>query len=248
MSRLLIIQRVMIKRFLSCRRLPAGSAIHLKAHKLLNRKTSIHLSHTDSVQETRPVDTRQLRLSHLTACMQKGVVGTLRDRLMTTFREFQIRVDLGEIQICMALEEALANAFYHGNLELESSLKERDDNSFNRLAEERCQKAPYCDRLIHVTELATPFGLWWTINDQGKGFCVDRALKKAQNPDLLLASGRGLAMMKAFTDELVFNAAGNQVTLVFYHNRNRDVLELLQERQRGVEDSTSVQRENLSGF
>ena len=46
----------------------------------------------------------------------------------------------------------------------------------------------------------------------------------------ILASGRGLVMMKAFTDELIFNSNGNEVTLVIYHNRNQDVVELMKER------------------
>ena len=37
-------------------------------------------------------------------------------------------------------------------------------------------------------------------------------------------------MMKAFTDELVFNPVGNEVTLVVYHKRNRDISELWKER------------------
>lgn len=215
---------------------------------MTHRHTTIHFSHTDAVEETRPVESRQLRLSVLTARMKKGVVGVIRDRLMTTFSEFRIKVDLGDIHICMALEEALANAFYHGNLELESSLKEQDDQAFGRLAEQRCGQSPYSDRRIQVTELATPFGLWWTIVDEGNGFDVKQALKKAQEPDAMLASGRGLAMMKAFTDELVFNKKGNQVTLVFYHNRNQDVVELLKERNRYSDDTSPTSRQNLTGF
>ena len=73
--------------------------------------------------------------------------------------------------------------------------------------------------------------LWLTISDEGAGFDVQSVLNLEISPELMLASGLGLVMMKAFSDNLLFNAKGNEVTLVFYSERNRDVKELISERQ-----------------
>lgn len=195
------------------------------------------------VNEHRVVDTVQLRLSEIAVKTTANSVAVLRDRLMGSLEEFNISVDTGPMQICMALEEALANAFYHGNLELDSALKEEGTSKFMDLARERCQQSPWKERTVRVTELATPFGLWITITDEGKGFDVASAIKRVQEPINLLASGRGLVMMKAFTDELLFNPTGNEVTLVIYNSRNTDITELLQER---MDSRNSVSTRSLA--
>ena len=57
---------------------------------------------------------------------------------------------------------------------------------------------------------------WLTIEDAGKGFDVRAALERCNDPELMLASGRGLMLMRAFADEMFFNSTGNEVTLVLY--------------------------------
>ena len=192
----------------------------------------IHGPTESCFSEERRVDTPHLRCSEFSAPTHPSCIGLLRDRLLSSLDEFDIISDIGRTQTCMALDESLANAFYHGNLELDSALKEDGSDRFTELAKERCQQAPWKDRRICITELATPFGLWITIHDEGCGFDVEAALKRTEDPLSILASGRGLIMMKAFTDELIFNAAGNEVTLVVYSKRNQDVTELLAERAR----------------
>lgn len=192
----------------------------------------IHGAAENSFSERRLIDSTDLRLAQFTAPTRSSCIGILRDRLMQSLEEFGIQSDIGTAQICMAVEEALANAFYHGNLELDSALKEDGTDHFARLAKERCEKTPWKDRRVRILELATPIGLWLTISDEGRGFDVAAALKRTEDPMSILASGRGLVMMKAFTDDLVFNPTGNEVTLVFYHRSNQDISELLKERSR----------------
>ena len=129
----------------------------------------IHSAAESSFSEHRIVDSPDLRLAKFTAPTRPACIGFLRDRLMESFSEFQIANETGATQICMALEEALANAFYHGNLELDSALKEDGTDKFAELAKERCQQSPWKDRAVTVTELATPMGIWITIADEGQG-------------------------------------------------------------------------------
>ncbi|MEZ6127461.1 MAG: ATP-binding protein [Planctomycetaceae bacterium] len=186
------------------------------------------------IHEERTVDNPDLRLAEFVAPTQHKCISLLRDRLLASLEEFGINCEHGEMQRTMAVEESLANAFYHGNLELDSALKEDGSDRFAELARERSQKEPWQNRRVRITELATPFGLWITIRDEGSGFDVQAALKRIEDPDplALLASGRGLIMMKEFTDALIFNPDGNEVTLVFYNKCNQDIAELLEERAR----------------
>lgn len=194
------------------------------------RNLKIHGATGEAFEESRIVDTPDLRFAEIQSSTNPSQIGVLRDRLMWSMSEFGICSEIGEPQACMAIEEALANAVYHGNLELDSDLKEDSATTFSDLAKKRSASEPWKSRKIQVSELATPFGLWITISDQGAGFDFKAALQRTIDPEAMLASGRGLVMMTAFTDDLLFNAAGNQVTLVFYHSRNQDIKELLLSR------------------
>src|SRR5262249_15467487 len=61
------------------------------------------------------------------------LVGFLED----TIQRVQLVDPSGMILVGVALHEALTNAIFHGNLELNSSIKERDEKEYYRLANER---------------------------------------------------------------------------------------------------------------
>ncbi|GAB5439749.1 MAG: hypothetical protein Fues2KO_00980 [Fuerstiella sp.] len=189
--------------------------------------------HSEAVafREERLLDGPDLRLATITTGTSPGVISVLRDRMLQGFQDFGVAPD-SHPQACMAIEEALANAVFHGNLELDSKLKEDGSSQFLELGRSRAAAEPWCSRQVMVIELATPFGLWLTIADQGGGFDVCKALQRPTDPEELLASGRGLVMMQAFADDLIFNSQGNEVTLVFYSRGNQEIRELLRERAR----------------
>ncbi|MFN9719195.1 MAG: ATP-binding protein [Planctomycetota bacterium] len=168
----------------------------------LNEDVVVHSSHVRLVQFRVPTD-----------C---SMIPVLRDRLLRGVRDYGVADGTRENHFCMALEEALNNAFYHGNLEISSELKEDGSSRFMEQAAERQQLVPWRDRFVVVTELVSPFGAWITIQDEGRGFNVQAAIDRCNDPESLLASGRGLLLMRAFSDELFFNHTGNEVTLVLY--------------------------------
>lgn len=118
------------------------------------------------------------------------------------------------VRVGIALEEALTNAYYHGNLEVSSELREKDYRLYYDTAQQRTTEEPYCRRRIQAHSKITPFAAEFTITDDGPGF--DRsALPDPTDPkNLERPSGRGLLLMQTFMDEVRFNDAGNQVTLV----------------------------------
>ena len=118
------------------------------------------------------------------------------------------------MQVGMALEEALLNSMYHGNLEVDSKLKEEDFQTFYQMADARLAEAPYRDRHIMVDVRTTPQGVSYSIRDQGPGFDISKLPDPTALENLDRPCGRGVMLMRAFMDEVHYNDKGNQVTLV----------------------------------
>lgn len=127
--------------------------------------------------------------------------------------------ETSRIRVGVAVEEALLNAIYHGNLEL--TTEELADASANLLQEdaadvihERKQKPPYNERRLYIQTKITPQEALFTIRDEGPGFDPSALVDPADPTGLQREGGRGLVLMRTFMDETRFNDAGNEVTLV----------------------------------
>jgi anti-sigma regulatory factor (Ser/Thr protein kinase) len=116
--------------------------------------------------------------------------------------------------VSIALEEAILNAIYHGNLEISSELKENGDEPFLALARERRSLAPYCSRSVRVLSRVTPRWATFVIVDEGKGFNAANLPDPTDPENLLRPSGRGVLLMRAFMDDVRYNTTGNRVTMV----------------------------------
>ena len=122
--------------------------------------------------------------------------------------------DRDQAAICLALEEALVNAMVHGNLEVSSTLRDLEDDSFEREIAFRLQSSPYENRRVELIARFTESQVTFTIRDEGPGFEVDAVPDCTDIENLGLTHGRGLFLMRAFMDEVVHNDMGNQVTMV----------------------------------
>ncbi len=114
----------------------------------------------------------------------------------------------------IALEEAMLNAIYHGNLGVSSDLKLAGDGSFERVAAERRREPPYRDRRVRVTTELTPDGATFVVADEGPGFDVAALPDPTDPANLERPSGRGVLFMRTFMDDVRYNGTGNRVTLV----------------------------------
>ena len=124
------------------------------------------------------------------------------------------RKSLSQFVLSTALDEALTNACYHGNLEVRSEIRDHDARAYRVLAKERRQVAPYRDRRIHVSVTLESDAVRFVIRDDGRGFDA-AAVRDPTRPDQLeRPSGRGIFLMKTFLDEVRYNITGNQVTLL----------------------------------
>ena len=122
-------------------------------------------------------------------------------------------------RVGIALDEALVNALYHGNLELDSALRE-DGDAFQRLAKQRLTQQPYSQRQLRVEATITQQVAEIMIQDDGSGFDPNSLPDPRDPANLEKVSGRGVLLMRTFMDEVEFNQKGNCVILRKYKNEN----------------------------
>ena len=104
--------------------------------------------------------------------------------------------DGSEIDIEMALREALANAVIHGN---------GDDSRKSVYVTCRC----YVDGEVSVT-----------VRDEGKGFDSSTVLDPTVLENLMLTHGRGIYLMKTLMDDVSFEEGGAVVMMRKKSNAN----------------------------
>lgn len=134
----------------------------------------------------------------------------------------------GRLQMAVALEQALLNALYHGNLELngEQLAEAREQSVMGKrqtLVEQRKSEEPYCHRRILVDIRISREQARFVIRDEGSGFDV-QSLPSFDDPSVLeQQGGQGLVLMETFMDEVTFNDKGNEVVMVKYQrSRSED--------------------------
>ena len=138
---------------------------------------------------------------------------TLVNHLQEELTESELCDETGLIRVGTALTEALANAIDHGCLELDSALRESEDDAYRKLAEERSTQTPYCERRVHVTARVTPEKATFVIRDEGSGFDPESLPDPTDPENLLKPSGRGILLIRTFMTDVRFNDQGNEITM-----------------------------------
>lgn len=119
----------------------------------------------------------------------------------------------GLMRIGMALSESLTNAIEHGNLELDSSLRE-SEQEYRQQSEKRIKQPPYCDRRVYITVRLAQSEAMFAIRDDGHGFDPSTLPDPTDPENLLLPSGRGIMLVRTFMDEVHFNSQANEITMI----------------------------------
>jgi CheY-like chemotaxis protein len=115
----------------------------------------------------------------------------------------------------VALHEALRNAIEHGNLELDSRLRENGSDEYYELANQRRLEAPFCGRRVWFEAFESAAESRYTIRDEGPGFDRGRLEYDPCDPaNIAKPCGRGLFLIHTFMDEVQFNERGNEITMV----------------------------------
>ena len=96
----------------------------------------------------------------------------------------------------------------------DDELREREDSSYEELARIRCNKEGFRERRIFVEVKLTREEAIYVIRDEGSGFDHSGLDDPRDATNLERPSGRGVMLMKTFMDEVHYNEAGNEVTLI----------------------------------
>lgn len=148
-----------------------------------------------------------------------SLIPPLVDLVQRYISRMKLCDDTGRIRVGIALEEALLNALYHGNLDLKTEeLREASSGlvqqgTANLIDQRRAQK-PFSARRLHIHIVMSPQRGTFVIRDEGQGFDTHRTPDPADPASLERERGRGLVLMRTFMDEVKYNAQGNEVTLV----------------------------------
>ena len=122
--------------------------------------------------------------------------------------------EVGRLQVATALTEALANAIDHGNLELDSALRESDGQAYRELGTQRTKIPPFRDRRVHVSAYFQEDEARFVIRDEGPGFDPHTLPDPTDPENLLKPSGRGVMLIRTFMDVVAFNETGNEITMI----------------------------------
>jgi DNA-binding response OmpR family regulator len=137
------------------------------------------------------------------------LIPPLVDELEQTAAEFGLVDASDRVQLAKALVESLRNAACHGDRErVPGPAQPAGDSTAHRKGQ------------IHVHAVFYPDEARFTIRDEGPGFDINRVPDVAADPSQLLdGGGHGLVLIRMFMDEVFFNSAGNEITMI---KRRRD--------------------------
>jgi len=122
--------------------------------------------------------------------------------------------DRDRLQIGMAMDEALINAMHHGNLEVDSQLRESENESqYYDLIRSRKNEPPFCHRRVRVEAEFSEQHICVQISDDGAGFDPERIPDPTSDENIHNVSGRGLFLIRSFMDQVAHNLTGNQITM-----------------------------------
>jgi len=111
------------------------------------------------------------------------------------------------------LKEAILNAFYHGNFNIDSKIKENDNgfDEFHNLVIERQKDIKYSSRKVYLEIIFKINKIIISIEDEGDGFDLsDLEINNYKN------YGRGIKLIKVHSDKIKWNEKGNKITIEKY--------------------------------
>jgi CheY-like chemotaxis protein/anti-sigma regulatory factor (Ser/Thr protein kinase) len=130
---------------------------------------------------------------------------------------------IARIEFGMAVREALLNAYEHGSLEIPGDRKRElldDGTYFDRILEREKDTARVINLVLSGHAEGANQVLKVAIQDEGKGFKPPSSW--SSEPEQLGLSGRGLRMVRKYTDVFYFNAKGNLITLLKVYRGGND--------------------------
>lgn len=142
-----------------------------------------------------------------------ALIGSAVNLLQVMLRCLPLGDEIERLRVGIAVEEALKNAYLHGNLGIGGSTPRPPRDEFPLLAAQRVYALPYRDRRIHLQCRITREQARFVIRDEGDGFDVKAWLPENALSDQDDSATRGISLMRTIMDEVRYNERGNEVTL-----------------------------------
>jgi CheY-like chemotaxis protein len=139
-----------------------------------------------------------------------ALIGPLIEQLQAALPSWS---DRDRLQIGMAIDEALVNAMHHGNLEVDTNLRDIDEATYNHEIDSRRLRPPFCDRKVRIQAEFSESHVCVQISDDGQGFDPAQVPDPTTPENLRNVGGRGLFLINAFMSKVVHNSIGNQITM-----------------------------------
>ena len=149
-------------------------------------------------------------------------IGPVIRYLKQEVAQFQLCDENDLMRICVALDEALCNAIHHGNLAVDSSIREEGLAAYFDMIAQRAAKAPWNERRVHLVATVNPEQATFIIRDEGEGFDASTLDDPTDPANLEKTSGRGLLLIRTFMDHVDHNDRGNQITMIKRRVNHRD--------------------------
>jgi DNA-binding response OmpR family regulator len=123
--------------------------------------------------------------------------------------------------ISLSLQEAITNAMFHGNFEIDSSLRDIGGmKEFNNEINKRKELSPYKDRTVKITYELTPDYVVYEVTDQGPGFNYNLLPDPKDPENFFKNSGRGILIILLHMDEVTWHDRGNIIRMKKYKADN----------------------------
>ncbi len=171
-----------------------------------------------------PTKTLDEMLCKFTLDNDPSLIPPLVNWLQSYVGEICISDPTERVRAMVALEEAILQAMYHGNLEFtEDELDEmrRDPKSgrFSSLVQHRRGEPEICKRRVKLAVSMTSDGARFTIRCEGAGLQQPDLADYANGDCFESGNGRSPMLMRGLMDETFYADDGNEITLVKYARR-----------------------------
>jgi len=143
-----------------------------------------------------------------------SAVAVIVGYLQRVLEDYGLSLEKECFRFGVALGEAMSNAIIHGNLEIGSEMRDSNSDAYYDAIEQRRTEEPYTSRHVQVRVRFSRSSATFVIRDQGKGFDPVTLSDPTDPANIAKASGRGILLMKAYSDLVSWNETGNEVTLV----------------------------------
>ncbi|MCH2212442.1 MAG: response regulator [Fuerstiella sp.] len=139
-------------------------------------------------------------------------IGLVVTHLQCMLRCLPLSDETERIRVALALDAALSNALFHGNMDTGLEVPRPNHVRRNQLFAERWNQKPWCERRIRLTAEISRQQARFIVQDDGQGF--DTSTIDPNVLSLESEGGRGLPLMYLVMDSVEFNSVGNEVTLI----------------------------------